>query len=202
MFAIPTVFLTGLTFVSDPPIKLDFTLSISSASDDLEYNAKYSWDATGIDANNGVTSIQWSSKSASAKINSQGQLTETIKSYFESVTISLETTLLQENGEWSINLQKQLCSGVSMGVEINGDESEVSEITPYLISSIMPVSLKSALRSIGLYEVDLVVKIEFHIRGDLLEEGARNLGIVIDFWTGLVSKTVEVSLGTLSALGD
>ncbi len=199
---IPTGAIFGYNMLQGPPVQLDLTLTLQSTSNDLQYSAVYKWTADGIQTNTSSVSISWNSMNAAASVTSSGQLTHSIRSYFDDILISFDHMVLGDEGDWDLEVRKNLCSGVTMGLDIVGTATEVTSISPLLTISFVPSQISSALQAIGVDGVRVDVKIAFHIRGDIVEEAARSFGILIDFYTGFFSKVVEYSLGTISALTE
>jgi len=186
--------------VEAPPVQLDLTLTLQSTSSDLNYKAAYRWTGESINSDGGSASVSWDSETASASVSSSGELSQAIKSYFESVFISYNYMALSENGEWSLDLTKSLCSGIALGVGITGDESGINNIEPYLVVSFIPNMLRNALNSVGVDEARVDVRISFLIKGNLLEEAALSFGILIDIYQDLFDKAVDATVGTISTL--
>lgn len=198
--AAPTL---GLTFISQtiaPPVQLDLNLVLQSTSNNLKYSANYQWKGDEIEETS--SKVSWESDTASASVTSTDQLSEAIKSYFEDILISFNYMLIDDTGDWSFELTKDLTYGIALGVEIKGDRSTIKDITPSLTVSYVPSSLATALRSVGVDEVRVDVKISFHIKGTIIEDFAKSFGIVIGFYAGFLQKTVDVSLETISAITD
>ncbi len=197
---IPTGGIMIFRQVEAPPVQLDLTLTLQSTSSNLNYRAAYRWTGDGIDTDGGSTSVEWNDKTASASVSSSGELTQAIQSYFEAVVISFDYMVLNESGEWSLDVTKDLCSGIGLGVEITGDESGVNNIEPYLIVSFVPSTLKSALNSVGVDEARIDVKISFLIKGSILEEAALSFGILMNIYQDFISNVVETTVGTISSI--
>ena len=194
----PTLVLLYFNQTTAPPVQLDLTLVLQSTSNDLKYSANYHW--AGDDIESSSSSISWEDDTAVASVSSTGQLSEAIKSYFESILISFDFMDIQESGNWNLKLTKDLTSGISLDVKINGDESSITEIVPSLTVSFVPHNLAIALQNVGIDEVRVDVTISFHIKGEIIEEAANSLGIVLGFYTGLLEKSVDATLDTISSL--
>jgi len=196
--AVPTL---GLVFISQttaPPVQLDLNIVLQSTSNNLKYSANYQWRGDKIEDTS--SKVSWEDANALASVTSTGQLSEAIKSYFERVLISFNYMFIEETGDWNLELTKDLTSGISLGVEIEGDSSTIKDIIPCLTVSYVPASLKTALRNVGVDEVRVDVKISFHIKGTIIENAAKSFGIVIGFYAGFLQKTVDVTLETISAI--
>lgn len=71
---------------------------------------------------------------------------------------------------------------------------------PFLSVSLDPASLASALRSVGVDSVNVVVTISVSIMGEIIEQYFRNCFDVFMDYVRLAREVIDVMIGTISAI--
>ncbi|MCF2138185.1 MAG: hypothetical protein K9W43_13220 [Candidatus Thorarchaeota archaeon] len=181
-------------------VTLDLTLKMSDPSGDIEYVATYHWGATEIESSTNPSSkIKWISRSSQAMVQSSGDLTTAVKNIFSSMSIETDSFSLNQQGDWSLFIQKKLCEGVFINLDAEGDNTTINSLTPSLSIEFVPATLSSALDSVDIDHIKVIVTISLHIMGEVVEQYFRNCFEVFMGYVELASNVVNHQIGTIYA---
>lgn len=197
---VPAGFILVSQLSAEELMQLDMTLKLQSTSDDMEFRAKYHWGADEIETSVGTSNVKWRSRAARATVESSDNLTSEIRSYFSEITIESDYFTISRDGSWSLSLEKKLCQGVYMNVDVDGDNTTVTRVIPSLSVSLVPASLANALRSVGVDTVNVVVTISVNIMGKIIEQYFDNCFSIFMDYVRLVKEVIDVMIGTISAI--
>ena len=180
-------------------LQLDMTLRLQSTSGSLEYRASYHLGANGIDSSLSTDNIEWTSRTATASVETSDELTTAIRSYFSEIVIESDKFSGRSDGTWTLNLKEKLCEGVSVRIVANGDNTTVTNIVPSLSVDYVPSALASALRSIGVDAVRVLVTISLDIDGTLVRQYIQNCLSIIMFYVDLAKTLWNYMIGEIRA---
>lgn len=148
----------------------------------------------------GTSTVKWRNRAAPATVESSDNLTSEIRSYFSEITIESDYFTISRDGSWSLSLEKKICQGVYVNVDVDGDNTTVTRVIPSLSVSLVPASLANALRSVGVDTVNVVVTISVNIMGKMIEQYFNNCFSVFMDYVRLVKEVIDVMIGTISAV--
>jgi len=195
----PAAMMLANQFSSGELIQIDLTLKLKSTSDDLEYVAAYHWAGDEIESSVSSNNVKWKTKTALASVRSSGQLTEAVRSHFSQIEIENDLFDISTDGTWTLNMRKRLCSGVTMNLAVDGDDTRVESITPSLNVELMPQGLAAALQNIGINSVSVIVTLSVHIVDRVVEQFFENCFQVVKSYADLAKELIDIQIGYLYA---
>lgn len=195
----PAAFMLMYQAPSLETLQLNMTLKLQSTSGSLEYRASYHFGANRIDSSVSTDNIEWTSRTAAASVETSDDLTTAIRSYFSEITIESDKFFVRSDGTWTLSLQEKLCEGVSVRIAAYGDNTTVTNIVPSLSVDYVPSALASALRSIGVDAVRVIVTISLDIAGTLVSQYIQNCLSIIMFYANLGNSIFDYLIGEIRA---
>lgn len=183
----------------DELLQMDFTLKLKSTIDEQTFQSKYHWGATDISSASSASNIEWIRQGVQGRIQSSGDLTSAVQSVFAVASIVADSFSVDEQGYWTLHVEKKVCDGISINLDAVGNSDSISSMTPSLTVSYVPATLSSALRSAGLDSVSVIASIRLCIKGEIIEMFLWNCYQVIQGYLELTREVADWVIGTIFA---
>jgi hypothetical protein len=179
-------------------MQVDMELKLRSDTGNREFRASYHWGANDIESSQTRCDVQWVDRTSSASVHTSGVFTDTLNEYLETIEIETDQFSASADGSWSLSLQKKLCQGVFIALDVEGDNTTVDSISPSLSASILPSGLSSALESMGVEVLEVIGTISIRIPGKIVRQYFRNCYDVVMDCIDLAKRVSGILIGTIN----
>lgn len=176
---------------SGTPVDLEISLSVDYDGTTVgSTTLKYHWVSNSLSQESTSETIDWNARTVTAEGVEATNVDSIIKTHLETATQSFSTLNINEDGFWTASFTILIGGSLPLSLTFSGRDVVVNDVSVSCDVSLLPSGLKSALKELGVTNIDVITGWKLVISGDFFRAWFQNL---FDFLRESIQTIVEES---------